>query len=158
MNRFSTDNLNAERLNESHLADLVALHLDPEASRYLGGVRSAEATEKYLVANMAHWDQYGFGLWTLRTKDGAFAGRAGIRHILVNDVDEIEIAYAFVRGVWGRGFASEIATALTRSGCHSSSCRLSSALSMSQTAHRAVCWRNRITWSSGARSVTARTW
>ncbi|MBB4397505.1 GNAT family N-acetyltransferase [Bradyrhizobium sp. ERR14] len=116
MNRFSTDNLNAERLNESHLDDLVALHLDPEASRYLGGVRSAEATEKYLVANMAHWDQYGFGLWTLRTKDGAFAGRAGIRHILVNDVDEIEIAYAFVRGVWGRGFASEIATALTRIG------------------------------------------
>ncbi|MHC4050665.1 GNAT family N-acetyltransferase [Bradyrhizobium sp. 25ACV] len=114
MDRFSTDNLTAERLNESHLADLVALHLDPEASRYIGGVRSAEATEKYLVANMAHWDQHGFGLWTLRTKDGAFAGRAGIRHILVDDVDEIEIAYAFVRGAWGRGFASEIATALTR--------------------------------------------
>ncbi|MGY8632228.1 GNAT family N-acetyltransferase [Bradyrhizobium sp. 14AA] len=114
MDRFVTERLTAERLREDHLADLVALHLDPEVSRYIGGVRSAETTEKYLAVNMAHWDQHGFGLWALRTRDGAFAGRAGIRHILVDDIDEIEIAYAFTRGVWGLGFASEVATAMTR--------------------------------------------
>jgi len=116
MNHFRTDRLTAERLNESHLADLVALHLDPEVSRYLGGVRSAETTKAYLAHNMAHWDQHGFGLWTLQTKDGAFAGRAGLRHILVDDIDEIEILYAFKREFWGRGFASETATALTDIG------------------------------------------
>ncbi|MCK1387753.1 GNAT family N-acetyltransferase [Bradyrhizobium sp. 21] len=116
MNHFSTNRLTAEKLREDHLSDLVALHLDPDVSRYLGGVRSAEKTEKYLAVNMAHWDQHGFGLWVLRTKDGAFAGRAGIRHILVDDIDEIEIFYAFTRSLWGRGFASEIATALTRIG------------------------------------------
>lgn len=73
----------------------------------------AEATKTYLSANMAHWDQHGFGLWALRTQDGAFVGRAGIRHILVDDIDEIEIFYAFEREFWDRGFASEIATALT---------------------------------------------
>lgn len=116
MDQFSTKRLTAERLNESHLADLIALHLDPEASRYLGGMRSAETTTKYLAVNMAHWDRHGFGLWALRTSDGAFAGRAGLRHIVVDDIDEIEIAYAFTRSVWGRGFASEIATAMTRIG------------------------------------------
>ncbi|RZM92781.1 N-acetyltransferase [Bradyrhizobium genosp. SA-3] len=116
MDHFSTERLIAERLNENHLADLVALHLDPDVSRYIGGVRSAETTTKYLATNMAHWDGHGFGLWTLRSKDGAFAGRAGIRHILVDDVDEIEIAYAFKREFWGRGFASEIARALTDIG------------------------------------------
>lgn len=65
---------------------------------------------------MAHWDRYGFGLWALRTSDGAFAGRAGLRHILVDDIDEIEIAYAFPRSLWSRGFASEIATTMTRIG------------------------------------------
>jgi len=85
-------------------------------SRYLGGVRSAEATKTYLDVNMAHWDRHGFGLWVLRTKDGAFAGRAGIRHLLVNNLDEIEIAYTFRRDVWGRGLASEIATTLTEIG------------------------------------------
>lgn len=116
MNKFSTTRLAAERLNESHLADLVALHLDPDVSRYLGGVRAAEATKQYLTVNMAHWDQHGFGLWVLRTKDGVFAGRAGIRHIVVDDIDEIEIAYTFKREFWGQGLASEIATALTDIG------------------------------------------
>ncbi|MDA9532054.1 acetyltransferase [Bradyrhizobium sp. CCBAU 25338] len=65
---------------------------------------------------MRKWDRYGFGLWALRTSDGAFAGRAGLRHILVDDIDEIEIAYAFTRSLWGRGLAGEIATAMTRIG------------------------------------------
>jgi RimJ/RimL family protein N-acetyltransferase len=116
MVRFSTDRLTAERLNESHLKDLVELHLDPDVSRYLGGVRSAEVTKAYLATNMAHWDRHGFGLWVLRAKDGAFAGRAGLRHILVDGIDEIEIAYTFKREFWGRGLASEIATALTEIG------------------------------------------
>lgn len=116
MHHFNTERLIAERLNENHLADLVALHLDAEVSRYIGGARSAETTTKYLATNMAHWDHHGFGLWVLRTNDGAFAGRAGLRHILVDHVDEIEIAYAFKREFWGRGFASEIASALTDIG------------------------------------------
>ncbi|WP_407117929.1 GNAT family N-acetyltransferase [Bradyrhizobium sp. LMG 9283] len=116
MNHFSTDRLTAEWLHESHLADLVALHLDPEVSRYIGGVRSAETTKAYLDVNVAHWDEHGFGLWALGSSDGAFAGRAGLRHLLVDDIDEIEIAYAFRREFWDQGFASEIATALTDIG------------------------------------------
>lgn len=116
IDRFVTERLTAERLREADLADLVALHLDPEVSRHLGGVRSAETTKEYLDVNMAHWDRYGFGLWALRTSDRAFAGRAGLRHILVDDIDEIEIAYAFTRNLWGRGLAGEIATAMTRIG------------------------------------------
>jgi RimJ/RimL family protein N-acetyltransferase len=65
---------------------------------------------------MAHWDQHGFGLRALRTRDGAFAGRAGIRHIVVDGTVEVEIAYTFKRSLWGHGLASEIATALTRIG------------------------------------------
>jgi RimJ/RimL family protein N-acetyltransferase len=116
MNHFSTTSLTAERLRDDHLADLVELHLDPEVSRYLGGVRAPEVTKTYLATNMAHWDQHGFGLWVLRTRDGAFAGRAGIRHILVDGVDEVEIAYTFKQSLWGRGLASEIAIALTEIG------------------------------------------
>jgi len=114
--RFSTGRLTAEKLHESHLSDLVALHLDPEVSRYLGGVRSPEVTKEYLKTNMAHWDRHGFGLWALRTRAGEFAGRAGIRHLAFDDFAEIEIAYTFKRSCWGQGFASEIAGALTQIG------------------------------------------
>jgi RimJ/RimL family protein N-acetyltransferase len=113
MDRFDTKRLIAERLNEGHLPDLVALHLDPDVSRYLGGVRSAEATAAYLAVNIAHWDRHGFGLWVLRTKSGEFAGRAGIRHIACDDTNEIELAYTLKRSLWGQGLATEIAHALT---------------------------------------------
>ena len=116
MERFSTSRLTAERLDESHLDDLVALHLDPDVSRYLGGVRSAEATKAYLAVNLAHWDRHGFGLWVLRTQTGEFAGRAGIRHLVIDDTAEVEVAYTFKRALWGQGLASEIANALTRLG------------------------------------------
>jgi RimJ/RimL family protein N-acetyltransferase len=116
MNHFTTARLSAERLHEDHLADLVALHRDAEVSRYLGGVRTPEVTKAYVATNIAHWDQHGFGLWALRAKNGAFAGRAGLRHIPVDDVDEIEIFYAFKREFWGRGLASEMTTALTDIG------------------------------------------
>lgn len=116
MERFTTARLTAERLCEDHLADLIDLHLDPEVARYLGGVRSPEKTKAYLADNMAHWDRHGFGLCVLRTKTGEFAGRAGIRHVVVEDVEEIEIAYTFKRTLWGQGLASEIAKALTGIG------------------------------------------
>jgi len=114
MERFVTERLSAERLREEHLAGLVALHLDPDVSRYLGGVRSPEATAGYLAASMAHWDQHGFGLWALRTRAGEFAGRAGIRHAVVAGAQELEIVYILKREFWGRGLASEIVAALVR--------------------------------------------
>jgi RimJ/RimL family protein N-acetyltransferase len=113
MERFNTARLIAEKMREDHLADLVSLHLDADVSRYLGGVRSPDATRAYLKASMAHWGQYGFGLWALKTYTGEFAGRAGLRHVIVDDVDEIEIAYTLKRSLWGQGLASEIASALT---------------------------------------------
>lgn len=116
METFTTLRLTAEKLHEDHLDDLVNLHLDPAVSRYLGGVRSAEETRAYLAASVAHWDQHGFGLWVLRTRAGAFAGRAGVRQIIVGGAPEVEVAYTFKRAVWGRGLASEITKALVTLG------------------------------------------
>src|SRR5206468_3861239 len=82
-------------------------------SHYIGGVRAPEATKQYLAAAIGHWDQHGFGLWALRTQAGEFAGRAGIRHAIVDGAQEFEILYTLKREFWGRGFASEIAAALT---------------------------------------------
>jgi RimJ/RimL family protein N-acetyltransferase len=113
---FTTRRLAAERLREDHLADLVALHLDPEVSRYLGGIRSPEVTKAYVATNIAHWDRYGFGLWVLKTRAGAFAGRAGLRHIIIGGVEEVEVAYTLKRCFWGQGLAREIAAALVDIG------------------------------------------
>jgi RimJ/RimL family protein N-acetyltransferase len=113
MDAFDTPRLRAQRLRMVHLEDLVALHLDEDVMRTLGGTRSAETTEAYLNINLAHWDQHGFGLWMLYAPDGRFAGRAGVRHLEVDGADEIEIAYTFQRAFWDAGNATEIGQALT---------------------------------------------
>lgn len=112
MDIFATSRLTATRLADDDLDDLVALHLDPEVSRFLGGVRTPEATAAYLETNIRHWTDHGVGLWTLRTADGAFVGRAGLRYVDLEGEPELEIAYTFARRAWGQGLATEIAEVL----------------------------------------------
>jgi len=112
MDQFSTARMTATRLSPEDLPDLVALHLDLEVSRFIGGVRTPMSTKAYLERNLRHWDDHGFGLWSLRTHDGNFLGRAGLRWIEVDGAAELEIAYTLAAGYWRLGLASEIAAAL----------------------------------------------
>lgn len=112
MDQFSTARMTATRLSQADLPDLVALHLDPEVCRFIGGVRTPASTKAYLDRNLRHWDDHGFGLWSLRSPDGAFLGRAGLRWIEVDGAAELEIAYTLAARHWRLGLASEIAAAL----------------------------------------------
>lgn len=114
MDAFATARLRATRLAPEDLDDLVRLHLDPEVSKFLGGVRTAAATASYLDTNLQHWADHGFGLYVFRTPDGAFCGRGGLRHIDLEGVRELEIAYSLARNAWGQGLATEAAEALVR--------------------------------------------
>ena len=112
MDTFATSRLKATKIAREDLPDLVQLHLDGEVSRFLGGVRTPSVTAAYLETSLRHWADHGIGLWTLRTGDGTFVGRAGLRHVALEGVPELEVAYTFVRSAWGQGLASEIARAL----------------------------------------------
>ena len=70
----------------------------------MGGIRTPAATDAYLERNLEHWVEYGFGLWVL-------IGRAGLRHILVEQSDEVELAYALLPLWRGRGLATTAARA-----------------------------------------------
>lgn len=109
---FATDRLLAERLRPGHYADLLRMHQDPEQMEQLGGVRDEAQTRDYLEKNLAHWDAYGFGSWILRdAASGDVVGRAILRHLALDDTDEVEVGYSLDPAVWGRGLATEIAAA-----------------------------------------------
>ena len=109
---FSTARLDADRLTSEHLPELRRMHRDPAVMAALGGVRDEEQTAAYLARNLRHWADHGFGLWILREVGGRDpVGRAVLRHLLVEGVDEVEVGYAFYPGFWGRGLATEVATA-----------------------------------------------
>lgn len=76
----------------------------------LGGVRDDAKSRLYLDRNLAHWDEYGFGLWILRDRaSGEMIGRGLLRHLDVEGRDDIETGYAFYPPWWGKGLATEIA-------------------------------------------------
>lgn len=94
------------------------IHSDPDVMRYLpGGIpRSRDRTVTTLAIVIEHWHQYGFGVWSVEQK-----GRAGlIGHCGLSCVPEadgtIELAYAFGKTFWGKGFATQAARANLRFG------------------------------------------
>jgi RimJ/RimL family protein N-acetyltransferase len=117
LDSFSTARLVAEPLTGAHLPDLRRMDQDELFMAHLGGVRDEDGTAAYLARNLEHWAEYGFGLWMLR--DGAtgdMVGRAVLRHLDVEGVDEVEVGYGFLPQVWGRGLATEVALACVRIG------------------------------------------
>ena len=108
--RFTSARLQAERLTADHLPEVRRMHRDPAVMAQLGGVRTEEQTTAYMDRNLRHWADYGFGLWIVREPGGgAPIGRAVLRHLVIDGVDDVEVGYAFYEPYWGRGLATEIA-------------------------------------------------
>lgn len=112
LDHFRTPHLRGERLLASHYADVRRIHSDPVVMALLGGVRSEEQTAKYLEFNLGHWAQYGHGIYIVRDlADDALVGLGCLRHLTLDDEDEIEIGYSLFEAWWGRGLGTEIARA-----------------------------------------------
>ena len=109
---FHTARLRGERLQSTDLSELQRMHRDEAVMSHLGGVRDDQATHDYLRINLNHWDERGFGLYILYERDGIEPiGRGLLRTLRVDDVDEIEVGYAFYQPYWGRGLATEVTAA-----------------------------------------------
>ncbi|HEY7682121.1 MAG TPA: GNAT family N-acetyltransferase [Gemmatimonadales bacterium] len=128
---FATARLRAERLTPEHFSIVFDMHRDPEQMAMLGGIRDEQQTADYLDRNLQHWADHGFGVWILRdAQQGRVAGRALLRHLLLEGEDEVEVGYSFHPAFWGRGLATEIATACVRLGYDALGLRTIVALTM----------------------------
>lgn len=107
----------AERVTAAHWLDLRRMDENEGFMALLGGVRDKAGTVAYLEMNVKHWADYGFGMWMLRDRETSdVIGRAILRHLVIEGVDEVEVGYGFMPECWGRGLATEIARACVRIG------------------------------------------
>jgi len=104
---------------------LLAIHTDPVAMEFIGGVHPEIRTDPEWPIRrwLARWEQNSFGPFIVeRTADGCVVGRTGFllwdsRDWHVSSVAEAgehaqpELGWAFVREHWGKGYATEAARA-----------------------------------------------
>lgn len=108
---LETGRLLLRRLRPSDEAVLVALDSDPEVMRYIGSrggtpEEIVERARQRIDANLG-----ALGWWIVEGRDDhAFHGIAGL--LPMPEGEDTELAYRFVRAAWGRGIATEAATAL----------------------------------------------
>ncbi len=115
MNQLRTARLIGTPAGPGDFADLRRLHSDLLVMATLsadGATFSEEQSRSFLDRAADHWKSHGFGLWTWREQTGGdFVGYGGIKHAIVEDRDEIELAYAITSTHWRKGFATEISIA-----------------------------------------------
>jgi RimJ/RimL family protein N-acetyltransferase len=113
MTILSTERLLLRPMNSDDLDDLCRLYADPEVMRYLGAGRPLnprQAADR-LERALAHWQKYGFGMWTVCARiDGRFLGRCGYGNL--HDYPDMELAWSLHRFAWGQGYGTEVARAV----------------------------------------------
>lgn len=112
--RFATARLAAERLTAAHHGALHGMLTDAGHMTHLGGIIQDEAdVDAYIARAEAHWAARRCGIWMLREGDGGpIIGRGVLRWMPLDDGEVLEVGYGFDPPSWGKGYATEIATAL----------------------------------------------
>jgi RimJ/RimL family protein N-acetyltransferase len=107
-------------MGPSHFAEIRTLHSDPRVMATLsadGNIFTEDQTRAFLQRAAEHWSFHDFGLWIFYSSStGDFIGYGGIKHAVVEDKDEIELAYAVSSAHWNKGFATEMSEAALKVG------------------------------------------
>jgi RimJ/RimL family protein N-acetyltransferase len=105
------------------IADLGPLHevyADREVMRYIGSgdthSDSVEESERRLVRLIEHQERHGFSLWAITDREsGTVMGDCGLIEY-AHTGPEIELGYRLAKAYWGKGYATEAASAWVARG------------------------------------------
>ena len=104
----------------SDLDDLIALRTDPDVMQYIndGSIQTIEQVHEHLINFAPYFEKHGLGFFLAFEKEtGRFIGQAGLFHVNFNDSQpDIEVAYRLHKKFWGKGYATELASALIQWG------------------------------------------
>ena len=115
---LQTERVTLRRFGADDADLLIELDSDPEVMRYLSGGEPT-APELYrdlgvpsILAGYERWEG-AFGLFAAyEIEGGAFVGWFCLRPERDGPLDEVELGYRLRRAAWGKGYATEVSSAL----------------------------------------------
>lgn len=105
-----TQRLLLREWREDDLAPFAALNADPVVMAHFPSVLTREQSDAAVARVRAHFVEHGYGLWAVEV-DGELAGWTGLAWTDVTGTRELEVGWRYAQRFWGRGLATEAATA-----------------------------------------------
>lgn len=110
---LETERLFLRNLLPEDVESLVDLWTDPVITKYMGGPRDRTELTATLQEDCLQPYAYEFDLWPVIEKaTGKLIGHCGLLDKDIDQSKQIEVIYVIARDHWGKGFASEAASAL----------------------------------------------
>lgn len=120
---LETPRLILREVLESDADAFFEMDSNPEVARYVGNVpvSSREQSLETIRFVRQQYRDFGIGRWAVVIREtGVFAGWCGLKRMKdfpVNGVsDHVDIGYRFSRQHWGKGYATESASAVLQYG------------------------------------------
>jgi len=114
---IETQRLRLTRWQPSDAVAFRPIAQDPEVMRYVnnGEPWSAGKVREFIARQMRHAAQNGFCFWKIQRKpDGRLIGLCGLQALRLGCRWEVEIGWWLTPRYWGRGLASEAASAVMK--------------------------------------------
>jgi len=118
--KLETERLELRSATPADAPNLASLFSSPDVLRYLPPIPpiTLEQATRAIARRMKMEAELGYAPFIILTKNNdRFIGSGGV--VPVKDSPEVEIAYHFLPSAWGKGYATEAATAILAFGFES---------------------------------------
>jgi RimJ/RimL family protein N-acetyltransferase len=106
---IETERLRLRPLGLADNDEFVALHDDPEVTRFIRRLEQHEAADRLRLFER-EWVERGHGMFAVLDRaSGRFLGRVGLKYW--PQFDETELGWVLRRDAWGHGYGTEAARA-----------------------------------------------
>ena len=116
MTELRTTRLLLRQWTDADRTPFAALNADPEVMEHFPSTLTRRQSDEFVVRMSEHLDDHGWGLWAVEVVENEeFVGFVGLWPIGSNPFpgeEIIEIGWRLKRSAWGRGYATEAATAV----------------------------------------------